>query len=94
METKVAETSAPENIFSELLGALDVLFAKATGKALFRSHDDLEGLLVSINRFRALEQGGLFALAKDVIRAVIDRVDVTEIKQDCSSTYQRKMGRT
>jgi hypothetical protein len=92
MEAKVAETCAPENNFSELVENMDDLFVAATGTAIFRSHDGIEGLLTSIDRFRVLENGGLFALAKDVVRVVADRMDVTELNRVAPPPAKEKWG--
>jgi hypothetical protein len=76
MHTVVAETKAPEKILEDLLGKLDPLFVAATGSPLFRHHAGTEKLRASVSRFRALDDDGLFALAKDIMRLIADRIDV------------------
>jgi hypothetical protein len=76
METRVAETFAPEQALPEMLEVLDDLFKSKIGVPLFRPHTLTPELLRSIQRFRALESKGLFALAKDIIRLTADRIDV------------------
>ena len=70
-----AETSAPEADLPRILSILDEEFSKVIGTPLFGSHSSVEGLVKEINRFRALEQGGLYALAKDLNRIVAERIN-------------------
>jgi hypothetical protein len=76
----VAETVAPEAALPEVLQGLDELFEHALGSPLFRAHADTAKLVKSVNRFRALEPDGLFALAKDLMRIVADRIDHTSLQ--------------
>ncbi len=76
MRTVVAKTRAPEKILEELLEKIDLLFTAATGSPLFRVHIGAEKLRVSVSRFRAIEEHGLFSLAKDLMRLIADRIDV------------------
>jgi hypothetical protein len=81
MGAKVAETIAPEDALSGVLSGLDELFREKIGTPLFRSHVATVELANSISRFRALEPNGLFALAKDLMRLVADRIDVAAIQR-------------
>jgi hypothetical protein len=81
MRAVVADTMAPERIFEDWLGKLDQLFVDATGSPLFRPHQGTEKLRASVNRFRALEHDGLFALAKDVMRLIADQIDVHPLQK-------------
>ena len=73
---KPADTTAPEAIFARLLSELNSAFAKRYGGPIFRSHDSTEAILKRVHRFRALEVGGLLALAKDIARLTADSIDV------------------
>lgn len=92
MRAVVAETKAPEQIFEKLLAELDPLFVAATGSPLFRAHTGMEKLQASINRFRALEHDGLFALAKDIMRLFADRIDVDPLQKFASPPPREKWG--
>ena len=43
---------------------------------MFRDHDQFPSLLARTHRFRAIDQVGLFSLAKDVARLTADSIDV------------------
>jgi hypothetical protein len=81
METKVAKTFAPEKALPEMLEVLDNLFKVRIGVPLFRPHTLTPELFSSIQRFRALESKGLFALAKDIIRLTADRIDTEALQR-------------
>lgn len=76
----VADTTSPERTFSELLPQLDAFVEQVVGAPLFRTHGASEELLNEIHRFRALDQGGLLALAKDVMRIIADRIDTAPLQ--------------
>lgn len=78
--TVVADTASPERAFAELLPQLDALVERVVGAPLFRTHGASEELLNEIHRFRALDQGGLLALAKDVMRIIADRIDTAPLQ--------------
>lgn len=79
MRVKPARTLAPERHISEALRAVDDQFLARFGVRLFRSHTSRSVISASIHRFRALDQRGVFALAKDISRLVVETIDVTEL---------------
>jgi hypothetical protein len=92
MRAEVAQTKAPERELDDLLPMLDRLFVAAIGSALFRPHAGTETLSKSITRFRALERHGLFALAKDIMRLVADRIDVDPLQRIAPPLPKEKWG--
>ena len=92
MRAVAAETQAPEKIFAELIRNLDPLFVGAIGFPLFRAHPETEKLRGSISRFRALERGGLFALAKDIMRLIADRIDIGPLQKIVPPPAKEKWG--
>jgi hypothetical protein len=92
MQAVVAKTFAPENIFADLLGNLNKLFVTATGSPLLRDSTGIETLIVSINRFRALEPNGMFSLAKDIMRLIADRIDVVPLQKVAPPPKHEKWG--
>lgn len=81
MQAVVADTSAPEGDLPKIIEGLDALFLDAIGSPLFRHYTATDQLLASVSRFRALEPNGLFALAKDLMRILADRIDTTALQQ-------------
>ncbi len=81
MEARPANTRAPETFLSEAISALDTACMNWTGEALFREHDASEAILKRIHRFRALEPDGIYALAKDLVRLIVERIDVRPLQK-------------
>jgi hypothetical protein len=92
METRVAETTAPESVLSEVLEALDETFIRRIGASLFRKHPSTEGLILTAHRFRATETGGFLALAKDLARIIADRIDAAAIQTVVPPPAKEKWG--
>jgi hypothetical protein len=59
---------------------------------LFRAHPETTKLVKSISRFRALEPDGLFALAKDLMRIVADRIDHDSLQKVAPPPKGEKWG--
>lgn len=76
-----AVTIAPEVGFESLLEKLNVLFCSKYGAPLFKAHEHSAQILAKCHRFRALEENGLLALAKDVARITADSIDVGLLKK-------------
>ena len=51
------------------------------GFKLFREHQSIKEILPSINRFKATDNKGLFSLAKDIARVIIDDINTEEIQK-------------
>ena len=51
METRVAETTAPEAVLPEMLEAMDETFIRRIGAPLFRKHPSTEVLILAAHRF-------------------------------------------
>ena len=75
MQTRPAKTLAPEAMLPRLFQGLDALAEDWLGAPLFLSHDATDQILANVHRFRALEHGGVLALAKDLARLTVDRID-------------------
>jgi hypothetical protein len=87
-----ADTKAPERVFGELLSRLDPLFVAATGSPLFRLNAGTGKQHSTVHRFRALEQGGIFALAKDIMRLLADRIDIVPLQKVAPPPPHEKWG--
>ncbi|NSZ66424.1 hypothetical protein G6L16_026000 (plasmid) [Agrobacterium tumefaciens] len=88
----VAETSAPESALAEVIPALDELFTRRLGSPLFRAHSSSDDLISGIHRFRALENGGVFSLAKDLMRVIADRIDISPLQAMAPPPKNEKWG--
>ena len=92
MRTRPANTWAPEAAIPELMDRLDALFRHWLGAALFKHHDATSIVLRTVHRFRALEQNGLLALAKDLARLIVDRIDIASLRTVCAPPKDQTWG--
>lgn len=76
---KPASTLSPEAHLSEALEAVDNMFLTRFGVRLFRSHSSRADISASIHRFRAIDQQGVFALAKDISRVIVEAIETPEL---------------
>ena len=74
-----ASTHAPESVFAEALNEIDRLSTAALGVAILRDHEMRPSILERVHRFRAVDEAGLYALAKDVARLTADSIDAAAI---------------
>jgi hypothetical protein len=74
-----AKTLAPEAHLSAALEAVDNQFRTRFGVPLFRSHSSRADIFASIHRFRAIDQLGVFALAKDISRVIVEAIETSEL---------------
>jgi len=70
-----ASTQAPEPFLPVGIAALNNACTKRFGRALFRPHTDSAEVFKSCHRFRALSAPGLYGLAKDLVRVVVEHID-------------------
>lgn len=76
MEAKPAETQAPESFLRSELTRLDQVSKLVLGGQLFRKHEQHSEISDRCHRFRAVDQAGVFALAKDLTRLITDSIDI------------------
>lgn len=76
MEVRPAGTHAPEKHIPVALRDVDQLFSEVFGENLFREHRAKKDIIRTLHRFRAVQPSGLFELAKDITRTVIEDFDV------------------
>lgn len=81
MRAEPANTFAPEAALPDILEMLDEAFTIAIGVPLFRPHPETVTIIGRISRFRALSAGGMFALAKDLMRVVADQIDTAALQK-------------
>jgi hypothetical protein len=76
-----AETQAPEAYLPSVFGLLNEATTARFQFRLFREHSDFESLIAVTHRFRAIDQTGLFSLAKDLARLTADGIDSSAIQK-------------
>jgi hypothetical protein len=81
MRARPAQTKAPETQIARLLPQIDDVFLRTQGFRLFRNHPRYGEILASCHRFRAVDQDGLFALAKDLARLTADRIEASAVQK-------------
>jgi hypothetical protein len=92
MSTVVADTKSPEAVLPRVLEYLDVAFIRRIGAPLFRKHRSTAELISLAHRFRAVEAGGLLALAKDLVRLTADRIDASALQKFVPPAAKEKWG--
>ena len=70
-----AGTQAPEDFLERGLMRFEEVTRKKLAPGVLRSHDKVDSLLKAAHRFRAVDEAGLLALAKDLTRLIADRID-------------------
>lgn len=76
-----ADTQAPEEFLDHGIETINTISREKLGIPLFREHELLPELLEKTHRFRAIDDAGLFALAKDVARLTADNLDTEEMQR-------------
>lgn len=79
MECNPASTKAPEEMPTHALDWLNHVFVKKFDAVLIRDHHEVESLLDGMHRFRATDETGLRALAKDLVKITIERINKKSI---------------
>lgn len=87
MQCVPASTTAPETQLAPSLDRLNTVFEQRYGSKLLRDHDTVEAMLRRAHRFQAVEEGGLFELAKELTRLFLERVDVDAVL--AQTTYKK-----
>lgn len=75
-----ARTQAPEEFLGKGLELLNVLSQKQLGVSILKGNDFIRELLPTIHRFRAVDNAGLYSLAKDVARVTADSLDAAAMQ--------------
>lgn len=92
MQARPARTSAPEEALAEIMRRLDELFLSSIGEPLFRPHAETEVIVSRISRFRADSPQGLFSLAKDLMRVIVDQINLTALQKRVPPPKGQKWG--
>lgn len=76
-----SRTRAPEPFLPVGIEVLNEAFTQRFGSALFRPHTDSKEVFKSCHRFKALSTSGLYGLAKDLVRAVVEHIDTAALRK-------------
>lgn len=81
MMVKPAATMAAEVRLAGAIANLDRAFETEFGAPLLRASEQADRLTARIHRFRVAEPDGLLALAKDLTRLIIERIDLDAVRR-------------
>jgi len=87
-----ANTQAPETYLPLGLELLNKLSLKRLSISIIRPHEQTTKLLQNIHRFRATDNAGLFALAKDVARVTAESFDIGALQSVAKPPKDVKLG--
>lgn len=80
MECRPAGTCAPESRLRDAVEAIDEAINRLHGRRLFVGHAAEPQLWRTIHRFASIDEAGFYELAKDIVRAVVERMDMDLLK--------------
>ena len=92
MKASPALTQAPEAALPVVLEEIDKAARCWIGQPLFKEHDATALILTTVHRFRALEDHGVLALAKDIARLIADRIDISLLRTVAAAPKGEKWG--
>jgi hypothetical protein len=87
-----ASTQAPEAFLALSMERLNTVSLETLGYEALQDHAPVEELLPKVHRFRALDQDGLRALAKDLARLVADRIIAQNLQKSVPPPKGEKWG--
>lgn len=90
--TEPADTQAPEAYLEYEMERLNTIGLERLGFKMLQDHAFVGELLPKVHRFRSLTEDGLRALAKDLARLVVDRIDAGEIQKTIAPPKGEKWG--
>ncbi len=91
MNCKPASTGAPEASIKEVIEELDQSFQSQHGAPLLRDHESIDGILKRAHRFRAVEQEGVLALAKELHRLFAERINLQALREPAGVGAKEKL---
>lgn len=81
VKAEPCSTKAPEAFFERILDEINESSKKQLNVQFFRGHQAVKEIINSINRFRAVDEKGLFSLAKDIARIIADDIDTDSLQK-------------
>jgi hypothetical protein len=80
-EGEPARTQAPEAFLMRSINVLNQNAKRRFGIEMIKSHSEHDRLLRLIHRFRAVDEAGFYALAKDLARLTADSIDFASLQK-------------
>ena len=77
----LARTQAPEPFLPDGIAVLNDAFTKRFGIALFRPYTEPAEVFKPCHRFKALSESGLYGLAKDAVRVIVEHIDTASLQK-------------
>jgi hypothetical protein len=87
-----ARTQAPEAFLPNGIAVLNDAFTRRFGITLFRAYPEPEEVFKACHRFKALSESGLYGLAKDLVRVVVEHIDAAALQKIVSPPGKEKWG--
>ena len=81
VKAEPASTLAPEACIERVIKEINEEAKKQLDIRFFRGHHSISEIIKSINRFRAIDEKGLFSLAKDIARIIVDDIDIESVQK-------------
>lgn len=92
VKAEPVSTKAPEAFLESVINEINEASKKQFGVHFFRGHQSISDIISSINRFRAVDEKGLFSLAKDIARIIADDIDVESLQKIATPPKGTKWG--
>ena len=91
MNCKPANTKAPEAQIGGVLASLNEAFRTRFSVPVLRDHGSVDTIIRRTHRFRAVEQDGLLALAKELNRLLMERLDLHALRGPAGVAAKEKL---
>lgn len=92
VKAEPVSTLAPEAFIEGVIKEINEEAKKQLDIRFFRGHHSVNEIIKSINRFRAIDERGLFSLAKDIARIIVDDIDIESIQKIAIPPKNTKWG--
>ena len=92
VKAEPASTLAPEAFIESVINEINEAAKTELKIQFFRGHSSINNIINSINRFRAVDEKGLFSLAKDIARIIVDDIDVESLQKIAIPPKNTKWG--
>lgn len=92
VKAEPAPTLAPEAFIERVITEINEEAKKQLDIRFFRGHHSISEIIKSINRFRAINENGLYSLAKDIARIIVDDIDIESVQKIAVPPKNTKWG--
>lgn len=92
VKAEPAPTQAPEAFLEQVLNEINSTAQENLKLQFFRGHHSINSIITSIHRFRAVDDNGLYTLAKDIARIIADDINVEALQKIAVPPKNKKWG--